>query len=81
MWSDPELSCERRLILAADGVAVREGVQRRRVQVSLQFLQRRLSPFLRLTAVHRLAGEQEDAFLTPVRRLQEKTPQIKVQGR
>lgn len=67
--TDPELSCERGLVLAADGVAVGEGVQRRRVQVSLQLLQSCFGAVLRLTAVHRLAGQQEDAVLAPPRRL------------
>lgn len=70
--TDPELSGERRLILAADGVAVGEGVKRRRFQVSLQFLQSCFSPILRLTAVHWLAGQQEDALLTPARCLRRK---------
>lgn len=44
-------------------------MQRRRVQVALQLLQSRLGSVLRLAAVDRLAGQQEDALLTPPRRL------------
>lgn len=65
LLTDPELSSECRLILAADGVVVKEGVKRCRVQVLLQLLQGCFGSILRLTAVHRLAGQQEDAFLAP----------------
>lgn len=54
--TNPELSSERCLILAADGVAIDEGVQWSRVQVSLQLLQGCFSSVLRLTAVNWLAG-------------------------
>lgn len=63
--ADPELSSERRLILAADGAVVSEGVERRCFQVSLQFLQSCFSSILRLTAIYWLAGQQEDALLAP----------------
>lgn len=56
LLTNPELSSERCLILAADGVAIGKGVQRSRVQVSLQLLQCCFSSVLRLTAVHWLAG-------------------------
>lgn len=38
LLTDPELRVEHRLVLAADGAAVSEGVQGCCIQVSLQFL-------------------------------------------
>lgn len=63
--ADPKLRGEHRLVLAVDGTAVSEGVQRRRVQVSLQLLQSGFSSILRLTPVYRLARQEEDALFTP----------------
>lgn len=68
--TDPELSVEHRLVLTADGAAVSQRVQRWRVQVSLQFLQSCFSSILRLTSVNWLAGQEEDALLTPLGYLQ-----------
>lgn len=67
---DHELSGEYRLILAANSAAVCKGVQWCCVQISLQLLQRCFSSILRLTSVHWLAGQQENAFLTPTQSLQ-----------
>lgn len=67
---DHELSGEYRLVLAANSVAVCKGVQRSRVQISLQLLQGCFSSILRLTSVHWLAGQQENAFLAPTQSLQ-----------
>lgn len=70
--TDHERSSECRLILAANSVAVHKGVQWRRLQISLQLLQGCFSSILRLTAVHWLAGQQENAFLAPAQSLQGK---------
>lgn len=70
--SHPELRIEHRLVLTADGAAVRDGVQSCRIQVALQLLQSRLGSILRLTAVHRLVSQQQDPVLTPLGRLQGK---------
>lgn len=70
--ADPELSREHRLVLAEDAAAVGERVRRRRVQVALQLLQRRLGPLLGLAAVYGLAGQQEDALFAPVRCLEKR---------
>lgn len=42
-------------------------MQRRRVQVSLKFVQSCFGPILRLAAVDWLAGQQDDALLAPAR--------------